>query len=73
MIHLISRKCLEILLVLVKGKQLLINAIFKSPQILGGLAFSTGFRKNIKLTFVKQSLHCGNKLISNPNTINEGE
>lgn len=73
MIQLVSRKCLEVLLLLVKGKQLLINESFKWPQILGGLPFSTGFRKTIKLTFVKKSLHCGNKLISNPNIINEAE
>lgn len=75
MIQLVSRKYLEVLLVLEKGKQLLINAIFKSPQISGGLPFSTGFRKTIKLTFVKKTptLHCGNKLISNPNIINEAE
>lgn len=73
MIQLVSRKYLEVLLVLEKGKQLLINAIFKSPQISGGLPFSIGFRKTIKSTFVKISLHCGNKLISNPNIINEAE
>lgn len=69
----VSRKYPEVLLALVKGRQLLINAIFKSPQILGGLPFSTGFRKTIKLTLVKQNLPCGNKLISNENIINEAE